>query len=285
MLTNRPRRATPYTLTTGMTAALAMLLASQHAAADDGHFGFSSLTCAKAECQLTAGTTLPPAELSHSDAITHPADHPGVRSNQSNPSPAVPANCWLANLDGTCLETGQQGPQPAPQAAQHQPTPEAVARQAVSQLRLPSPQIRMNPDAAVAQVVRVPTWMWIDRADWQPVSQRAEVPGVEVTATATPQRVVWTMGDGGSVTCAGSGTPYSSRFPAASLSPDCGYVYRRSSAGQPGEAFTVTATIVWDVVWHGGGRGGTVRGLESRAQLPVRVSEVQAVVVTGAGSI
>ncbi|WP_269859567.1 hypothetical protein [Streptomyces sp. RPT161] len=47
----------------------------------------------------------------------------------------------------------------------------------------------------------------------------------------------------------------------------------------------MTATIVWDVVWHGGGRGGTIRGLESRAQLPVRVSEVQAVVVTGAGSI
>ncbi|GAA1919019.1 hypothetical protein GCM10009753_59480 [Streptantibioticus ferralitis] len=143
----------------------------------------------------------------------------------------------------------------------------------------------MSPDAGATQVVRVPTWMWIDRAGWRPVSKTAAVPGVAVTATATPQRVVWSMGNGESVTCAGPGTPYSSRYSASTASPDCGYVYRRSSAGQPGEAFTVTATVVWDVVWQGGGRGGTIRGLESRSEVPVRVTEVQGVVVARSGSI
>ncbi|TKA12267.1 hypothetical protein FCI23_07080 [Actinacidiphila oryziradicis] len=139
----------------------------------------------------------------------------------------------------------------------------------------------MSPGEDVAQVVGVPTWLWVDGSVWRPVSRTARVPGMVVTATATPRRVVWSMGDGVRVTCVGPGTAYSARFAADSVSPDCGHVYRRSSAGRPGEAFTVTATIVWDVVWQGGGQAGAVPGLRSAAEIPVRVSEVQALVVDG----
>jgi hypothetical protein len=38
-----------------------------------------------------------------------------------------------------------------------------------------------------------------------------------------------------------------------SASPDCGHTCTTSSAGQPGGAFTATATITWDVTWHGAG--------------------------------
>ena len=117
------------------------------------------------------------------------------------------------------------------------------------------------------------------------MSRTAQVPGASLTATATPQRVVWSMGDGGSVVCASPGTPYSSRYPAGSSSPDCGYVYQRSSAGQPDERFTVKATVVWDVVWQGAGKSGTVPGMEMTSQVPVRVSEVQSVVVARSGRI
>jgi hypothetical protein len=154
-----------------------------------------------------------------------------------------------------------------------------VAREAVAELVLPRPVVRMSPGAGVGEVVGVPTWLWVDRAGWRPVSRTARVRGASVTATARPVRVVWSLGDGGSVVCAGPGTPYAARFGAGAGSPDCGYVYRRSSAGCRGERFRVRAVVVWDVVWRGGGRSGAVRGLRSVAGVRVRVSEVQALVV------
>ncbi|MBC9718009.1 hypothetical protein H9Y04_36300 [Streptomyces sp. TRM66268-LWL] len=159
---------------------------------------------------------------------------------------------------------------------------EVVVRQAVGELRMPEPVIRTNPDEDAAQLVRVPTWMWIDKGVWKPVSKTVAVPGVSVTATATPVEAVWVMGDGSSVVCTGPGTPYSVEFAADEPSPDCGHTYEKSSAGQPGEAYTVIATITWDVVWHGGGQQGVIPGLETQAELPLRVAEAQALVTGGA---
>ncbi|WP_329462065.1 hypothetical protein [Streptomyces sp. NBC_01431] len=160
------------------------------------------------------------------------------------------------------------------------PAPAVVAQQAVQELVLPDPVIRMNPDQGHAQLVRVPTWMWLDRGMWQPVSKTVSVPGVSVTATAIPRTAAWVMGDGATVVCAGAGTPYVATYAADSASPDCGHTYLRSSAGLPGEAYTVSVSVTWDVEWHGGGRRGVVPGLVTRAQVPLRVAEAQALVVS-----
>lgn len=199
----------------------------------------------------------------------------------------VPPDCYMIELDHhTCIARGGDYAQSAPAAPSGEGAlSEAVVRQAMAQLQLPKPVVRMSPDAGAAQVVRFPTWLWVDASGWRPVSKTVQVPGASLTATATPQRVVWSMGDGGSVTCAGPGTPYSSRYPAGSASPDCGYVYQRSSAGQSDERFMVKATVVWDVVWQGAGKSGSVRGMEMTSQVSVRVSEVQSVVVARSGRI
>ena len=201
--------------------------------------------------------------------------------------PAVPPDCYMIELDHhTCIARGGDYVQSAPAAPSGEGAlSEAVVRQAMAQLQLPKPVVRMSPDAGAAQVVRFPTWLWVDASGWRPVSKTVQVPGASLTATATPQRVAWSMGDGGSVTCAGPGTPYSSSYPAGSSSPDCGYIYQRSSARQPDETFMVKATVVWDVVWQGAGKSGTVPGMEMTSQVPVRVSEVQSVVVARSGRI
>ncbi|MFE9571070.1 hypothetical protein ACFYMW_21530 [Streptomyces sp. NPDC006692] len=160
------------------------------------------------------------------------------------------------------------------------PSPAVVAQQAVQELVLPQPVIRMNPDEKHAQLVRVPTWMWLDRGMWQPVSRTVSVPGVSVTATAIPRAAAWAMGDGKTVVCAGPGTPYAVKYAADSASPDCGHTYLRSSARQSGEAYTVLVSVTWDVEWHGGGQQGAVPGLVTRAQVPLRVAEAQALVVS-----
>ncbi|WP_413116250.1 hypothetical protein ACK1X7_37085 [Streptomyces sp. CY1] len=156
-----------------------------------------------------------------------------------------------------------------------------MAEQARSQLRLPSPKIKASP--ADEQLVTLPTWLWLERGAWQRASATASLPGVSVTAVARPISVDWSMGDGGSKVCHGPGTPYrpsqASRRSSNSRksSPDCGYTYRSSSAGQPGDAYPVSATVHWSVAWSGAGQSGTFPGLTTTSAASFRVAESQAV--------
>ncbi|MEU6572547.1 hypothetical protein [Streptomyces sp. NPDC046805] len=124
----------------------------------------------------------------------------------------------------------------------------------------------------------MPTWIWLEHSTWGPVSVSAAVGGVTVTATARPQKAIWSMGDGGQVVCQGPGTPYSEAYSPKASSPDCGYTYPRASLSVPGHAYTVSVQVTWDVEWHGGGQTGVVPGLVMAAQRQLVVDEVQTVV-------
>jgi len=140
-----------------------------------------------------------------------------------------------------------------------------------------------GPAQAALQLTNLPTWLWINPAEWVPESKTATVPGESVTATATPVSVTWHPGDGSTVTCQGAGTPYTSADNPASASPDCGHTYTTSSAGQPGGAFQPTATITWDVTWQGAdGAGGVLPPLFTTAVAAFRVAESQALNTSGA---
>jgi hypothetical protein len=155
-------------------------------------------------------------------------------------------------------------------------SPEVLGRQAVAKLRLPEVTIRMNPPGD--QLVNLPIWLALGPASWRPQSATASVPGVSVTATARPVKVAWSMGDGITRTCEGPGTAWTRGTDPRAASPDCGHVYRRSSAGAAGGAYTVSATVTWEVTWAGAGQSGTVPGLETTGQVQTRVQESQAVV-------
>ena len=158
------------------------------------------------------------------------------------------------------------GAAPAP-GGQPVVSPAELALRARNQLRLPTPVIRANPTGD--QLVNLPTWLWLDRASWGPVSATAAVPGVSVTATAKPTSVSWSMGEGGSVSCAGAGSAFSAGTDPRSASPDCGYTYRAAGS------FSVRATVHWSVSWSGAGTGGVFPDLTTAAQAPFRVVESQ----------
>jgi len=161
------------------------------------------------------------------------------------------------------------------------PEPGTLARLVVRYLRLPDPVIESSPAPGALQLVRLPVWLWVAPAAWQPRSQTAQVPGESVTATATPVLAAWSMGDGSTVTCHGPGTPYGGGSPAAA-SPTCGYTYQESSAGQPGGAFRVTVTVTWDITWKAtGGAGGVLAPLQTVAAAEFRVAESQALNTSG----
>jgi hypothetical protein len=135
----------------------------------------------------------------------------------------------------------------------------------------------MNPAPRDKQLVHLATWLWLDRASWAPKSDTVSAPGVTVTATGTPTKVTWDMGDGGQVGCNGPGIPYDTSRPSADQQTDCSYTYVNTSGSQPGEAYVVTATVEWSVTWTvtGAPGGGTLPTVRRSASVPVQVEEMQ----------
>jgi hypothetical protein len=166
----------------------------------------------------------------------------------------------------------------APPAGAAAPDPEELAVQARNRLDLPEPVIRSSPD--VEQLVQLPTWMWVAPDSWAPRTATAGVPGVAVTATARPTKVTWRMGDHWTVVCRGPGTPWKAGIDPSAASPTCGHTYRRSSAGQPGDAYPVSATVSWSVSWAGAGQSGTFPDLVTTSSAAFRVDESQALVTS-----
>lgn len=163
---------------------------------------------------------------------------------------------------------------PAGVAPGSKPDPAVLARQARNEVHLPSTRIVLSPTGQ--QLVNLPTWLAITRPGYTAQSASAAVPGESVTATATPTSVVWSTGDGTTVTCHGPGTVYTTSDDPSSSSPTCGHTYRVSSANQPGGVFVVTATVQWSVAWAGGGQRGTFPDLTTTATVRVPVAESQA---------
>jgi hypothetical protein len=152
------------------------------------------------------------------------------------------------------------------------PDPRVLARQAVAAMGLRAVSIGIVPEDAPGRVglVGMPVWLWAAAPGPQtmgPISRSASAGGFTVTATARVARVVWSMGDGGSVTCTGPGTPYADRYGTAS-SPTCGYRYDRQGR------FTVTATSDWVVAWSGVGQSGTIP-VQLRDSTTVTIGEAQ----------
>lgn len=157
-------------------------------------------------------------------------------------------------------------------------TPAELARSAYNKLNLTTPTIVLSPTGQ--QLVNLPTWLaitgWGETTASAGVPATATTPAVSVTATATPTSVVWSTGDGATMTCDGPGTVYTAGDDPASASPTCGHTYRASSAGQPGAAFAVSATVHWSVTWAGARQGGTFPDLTTTATARVPVAESQA---------
>ncbi len=91
---------------------------------------------------------------------------------------------------------------------------------------------------------------------------------VWASVTAVPVGLTFAPGGGLSpVSCAGPGTAYNPRRPAAAQHTDCSYTYVQPSVGQPGHAYQASVTVTWRVSWTGSGVAG---GLLDAA-LPVTV--------------
>ncbi len=160
------------------------------------------------------------------------------------------------------------------------PTPREVAQLAIADMQLTAINIGIAPKAGDGSVgiVGMPVWMWAANPNvhtWGPSTASASAGGVTVTATARVLKVTWDMGDGNKVVCTKPGTPYKAAY-GKKKSPDCGHVYTTSSASEPGDTYTVTATSDWVIEWEGAGQTGTIRlnGLVREAQIAIGEAQV-----------
>lgn len=207
----------------------------------------------------------------------------------ASPQPPTSDPVWKGNTTGAVYDAvcpGAGGPgggqlwiaDPPPGFGTGGTSPARLADEAVSRLPLKPAEIGMAPTPGKVGVVGAPVWLWTEATaqTWGPVSATASVPGLSVTATARATQLVWDMGDGGSVRCTSPGTPYLAAY-GYRKSPDCGYTYQRSSAGQPGDAYTVTVTTTWRITWTGGGTSGVLTQTRTTS-LRVQIGELQVLV-------
>ncbi|MCZ7530128.1 MAG: hypothetical protein M5U31_07145 [Acidimicrobiia bacterium] len=115
---------------------------------------------------------------------------------------------------------------PAPEPTPDPPSPASIW----DAVPVPTPSVSVNP--AGEGVTGLETWLWLEGTtslDVGPLS----LDGWSVTATATVERIVWDMGDGGSTSAARAGGPFD---PAAS------YTYETKSGAAP---YTLSVTTRW----------------------------------------
>lgn len=158
--------------------------------------------------------------------------------------------------------------------------PEEIAREVIARLSFPDATPVFGPDPSVNQiapgklVVGFPYWMSVAGETTRSVSETAQ--GLTLRMDARRAKVVYSMGDGTSLTCTrtlawpgeagghdGRGIPLPS--------PVCGHAYATTGSVR------VTATVHWEVTWHGGGQSGVVP-LSFTDSLDLEVVEVHTVV-------
>jgi enoyl reductase len=178
------------------------------------------------------------------------------------------------------VDKGDPPPPDVPEAI----TPEMLAQLAYAEIRVPSTKVNLAP--AEATKVNLPTWAWLDGAQFKPVSVTASVPllGIQATTTAEPVSLELDPGTPDAETYPASGVceitdghigePYTRGN--ATRTPPCGVRYLRSSGDG---TFPLRATITWNIHWTG-------TGVPTEQHLPdgtfgaeqaVTVQEIQAV--------
>lgn len=139
---------------------------------------------------------------------------------------------------------------------------------AESSAELLTPIVHTAPDSKT--YVRMRTSLWVDGFDvveTEPIGDDTQT----IQATATPVSVTWNMGEA-QKKCDDAGSKNGE---------SCTYTYRRSSAGQPGGAYQITATITWNLTWTCEGSACAPQGgdlgpeSETSQPTPLVVSEIQ----------
>ncbi|MET8685880.1 hypothetical protein ABZV77_16825 [Streptomyces sp. NPDC004732] len=195
------------------------------------------------------------------------------------PNKTYPPGWDKCNKDTFWVDEGDPPPADVPAI-----TPEILAKLAYAEIRVPGTKVSLAPGGPTK--VKLPTWAWLDGAEFKPVSVTARVAvlGIEATTTAEPVSLKIDPGTADAETYPGSGVceivngkigaPYAKG--KAKQTPPCGVKYLRSSGDG---SYPLKATVTWKIHWTGTGVNGE-RKLpdgEFGAEQDVVVEEIQSI--------
>ncbi|MEU5833408.1 hypothetical protein ABZ820_06940 [Streptomyces diacarni] len=145
-------------------------------------------------------------------------------------------------------------------------SPKILSALAYERIQVPDTEVELNPKDR--QTVNLPTWVWLDKGTYRPLSVTASVDlggGAKISATTTvkPESLALSAGTEdarlhpGSGECpvgedGGIGSPYEKG--SGKKTPPCGVTYLRAT--QDGGGYPLKATLTWDASWEGTGGAG-----------------------------
>ena len=193
---------------------------------------------------------------------------------------SFPAGWDACGADNFWVDKGDPPPADVPQAV----TPEVLAKLAYAEIRVPGTEVTLSPEGD--SKVNLPTWVWLDKAEFKPVSVTARVPvlGIQATTTATLKSLTLEPGTEDATLYPASGecpikkgsigTPYTKG--SADKDPPCGLTYLRDSGDG---SYPLRATITWEIHWTGTGVAGQKALPEGRfgTTQNIAVGEIQAI--------
>ncbi|MDG9707802.1 hypothetical protein QC385_06055 [Streptomyces sp. DH10] len=161
---------------------------------------------------------------------------------------------------------------------------ETLAGLAHQRTVVPPTKVSLAPNGK--STVNAPTWVWLDKGTFKPVSVTASLPGTGLWATTTAKPVSLHLDpgtvDAESLPASGEcvinddgsiGEPYARG--KAELTPPCGVRYLRSSGDG---TYGLKATLTWEIAWEGsGGTGGDLPSGTFATTTEVPVQEIQSV--------
>ncbi|MEU4925869.1 hypothetical protein AB0G54_05070 [Streptomyces yokosukanensis] len=177
------------------------------------------------------------------------------------------------------VDKGDPPPANVPNAV----TTKILGELAYGEIRVPGTKVTLAPVDRTK--VNLPTWAWLDGAQFKPVSVTASIPvlGISATTTAEPVSLKIDPGTSDAETYPASGVcqiengrigePYARG--KADETPPCGVKYLRSSGDG---SFQLKATVTWKISWKGSdGAGDTLPDGTFGANQDVVVQEIQSV--------
>ncbi|MER6184427.1 hypothetical protein [Streptomyces sp. NPDC001652] len=166
----------------------------------------------------------------------------------------------------------------------HAPTPKTLAEYAYNKVEVPDTEIELKP--TTKSTVNLPTWVWLDKAAFQDVKVRAELPNTGLWAETTARPVALHLDPGTEdaqtypasgdceINADGSiGTPYEKG--AADRTPPCGIRYLKATNGTP---YRLSASVTWQITWQGAnGTGGDLPDGTFETTQDMNVQEIQSI--------
>lgn len=148
-----------------------------------------------------------------------------------------------------------------------------LALRASATLPLQAPGLGTGPTSEINGLkidtaVGYPVWLWSE-GNTGNIGASDSDGDLTVEISASIASVVYTMGDGTTLTC-GTGTKWS-KAQAGKPSPTCGHTYEKMGT------YTITATTTWNADWAAAGETGSIELTRSTTR-SYRVGEIQALI-------